>query len=148
MLQFQCILFHPESLPVWGTMLAFFLSQELKISRKKVITCVLGEIFCIGIITSLGYNLFKNIKPLFFISKYQNFDILDTLDFISNSVLMPIGAIFTTVLVVAVIGLTKFSEHIKSDKCWYREYIYQFCMCVMVIPCLLVVLLNATGILK
>ncbi len=124
------------------------ISQELKISRKKAITCVLGEVFAIGIITVLGYSVLKNIKPLFFISKYQNMDILDTLDFISNSVLMPIGAIFTTVLVVAVIGLEKFSEHIKSDKPWYREYIYQLCMSIVVIPCLLVVLLNATGILN
>ncbi len=124
------------------------LSQELKISRKKAIFCVLGEVVCIGVITVLGYSVFNKIKPLFFIEKYQNFDILDTLDFISNSVLMPIGAIFTTVLVVAVIGLEKFSTHIKSGKPWSREFVFQFCMCVIVIPCLLVVLLNATGILK
>jgi NSS family neurotransmitter:Na+ symporter len=74
-------------------------------------------------------------------------DILDTLDFISNSVMMPIGAIITTVLVVCVVGLEKMSAEIKGEKKWYREFTFQFCMSVVVIPCLLVVLLNATGIL-
>ena len=74
-------------------------------------------------------------------------DILDTLDFISNSVMMPIGAIFTTVLVVGVVGLEKFSAEIRGSGKWYREFTFQFCMSVIVIPCLLVVLLNAIGIL-
>ena len=62
--------------------------------------------------------------------------------------MMPIAAIFTTVLVVAVVGLEKFSRQIKTGKRWYREYVFQLCMCVIVIPCLLVVLLNAVGLLK
>ena len=61
---------------------------------------------------------------------------------------MPIGAIFTTILVVAVIGLEKFSKEIRQDKKWYREYIFQLCMCLIVIPCLLVILLNSVGLLK
>ena len=123
-------------------------SQEMRISRSKAILCVLGEIIGIGVVTLMGYSLLSHVHPLAFIEKYRDFDILDTLDFLSNSVLMPIGAIFTTVLVVAVIGLGKFSEHIRSGKPWRREFAFQFCMSVVVIPCLLVVLLNATGLLK
>ena len=123
-------------------------SQELRLPRHKAMFCVVGETLGIGIITLLGYSLLSHIHPLSFIAKYRNFDILDTLDFISNSVLMPVGAIFTTVLVVAVIGLEKFSDHIRAGKPWRREFIFQLCMCVVVIPCLLVVLLNATGIIQ
>ena len=61
---------------------------------------------------------------------------------------MPIGAILTTLLVIAVIGLKKICDEIRTpDKKWYREWIYRFCMVVIVIPCLLIVLLNATGVL-
>jgi len=75
-------------------------------------------------------------------------DILDSLDFISNSILMPIGAVFTTLLVITVIGLKKFCDSIKSSDCpWHREFVYRFCMVVIVIPFLLIVLLNATGLL-
>ena len=122
--------------------------QELQLSRFKATCCAVGEILAVGIIALLGYSRLSHVHPLSFIEKYRHFDILDTLDFLSNSVLMPIGAIFTTVLVVAVIGLEKFSEHIRAGKPWRREFTFQFCMCVVVIPCLLVVLLNATGILK
>lgn len=124
------------------------IGQELKISRKKALTCGILEILAVGIITILGYSVFSKVRPLGFLEHCKNMDILDSLDFISNSVLMPIGAIFTTILVVAVVGLEKFSEQIKTDKKWYREYIYQLCMCVVVIPCLLIVLLNFTGLLK
>ena len=123
------------------------LTQELNISRKKAITINVAEIIAVGTITILGYSVFSKIKPLFFISQYRNMDILDTLDFISNSVMMPIGAILTTVLAVSVIGLEKMSNEIRGDKKWYREFIFQFCMSVVVIPCLLIVLLNATGVL-
>ena len=123
-------------------------SQELRLPRFKAMCCVAGETLAVGVVTLLGYSLFAKVRPLSFIAKYRDFDILDTLDFLSNSVLMPIGAIFTTVLVVAVIGLEKFSEHIRCGRPWRREFIFQFCMCVVVIPCLLVVLLSATGVLR
>ena len=123
-------------------------SQELRLPRKKALALVMLEITVIGIITVLGYSVLSHVHPLCWIEKYRNFDILDTLDFVSNSVLMPVGAIFTTVLVVAVIGLENFSRQIRGEKTWYRQYLFQLCMCVFVIPCLLVVLLNALGILK
>ena len=121
--------------------------QELNIKRSKAIFLNVLEIIIIGVVTVLGYSIWAHVKPLKFIAKYSNMDTLDTLDFISNSVLMPIGAIFTTVLVVAVIGLERMSREICGKKKWYREWVFQFCMCVVVIPCLLVVLLNATGLL-
>ena len=122
--------------------------QELKINRIKALSICLLEVFIIGIVTVLGYSVLSFVKPLSFIGAFANKDILDTLDFISNSILMPVGAIFTTLLVIAIIGLKKFCDEIKTpEKPWYREWIYRFCMVVVVIPCLLIVLLNATGIL-
>ena len=123
-------------------------SQELGVSRRAALLFSMLEILVIGIITVLGYSVLSHVHPLAFIEKYQSMDILDTLDFISNSVMMPVGGIFTTVLVVAVVGLEQFAKHIRTEKPWYREYVFQLCMCVFVIPCLLVVLLNAIGLLK
>ena len=122
--------------------------QELRLSRKKALAYCLLEIAVIGSVTVLGYSVLSDVHPLAFITKYKGFDILDTLDFISNSVLMPVAAIFTAVLVVAVVGLERFSSYVKTGKKWYREYVFQLCMCVIVIPCLLVVLLSAVGLLN
>ncbi len=125
------------------------LMQEMRLPRAKAIALCLAEVVIIGVVTVLGYNVLSHIHPLAFIEQFKGKDILDTLDFISNSVLMPVGAIFTTLLVTAVIGLNKFSGEIKkSCKKWYREWIYHICMIFIVIPCLLIVLLNATGLLK
>lgn len=123
-------------------------SQELGVSRKAALFFCMLETLVIGIVTVLGYSVLSHVHPLAFIEKYQGMDILDTLDFISNSVMMPVAAMFTTVLIVAVVGLEQFSKHIRTEKPWYREYVFQLCMCVFVVPCLLVVLLNAVGLLK
>ena len=124
------------------------ISQELKISRRKAIVCNVVEIIAIGIITVLGYSVFSQVRPLAFLPRCGGMDILDSLDFISNSVLMPLGGIFTAVLVVAVIGLEKFSNEIRTNGKWYREYIFQLCMAVVVIPCLLLILLNSIGMFR
>lgn len=124
------------------------LSQEFKISRKAAIIVGLGEIIVIGVVTVLGYSVLSHIHPLAFIEQYAKYDILDSLDFLSNSVLMPIAGIFTTLLVVAVIGIDKITSEIKGTNKWYRQWTYQFCMCVVVIPCLLIVLLSSVGLIK
>ena len=124
------------------------ISQELRLSRRAALGFCLLEIAVIGVVTVLGYSVLSHVHPLGFIARCRSFDILDTLDFISNSILMPVGAIFTTVLIVAVVGLENFTRHVTGGKKWYRGYLFQLCMCVFVIPCLLVVLLNATGLLN
>ena len=124
------------------------ISQSMGLSRRKALGYVLLEIVVIGTVAILGYSVLKHVHPLAFIAKYKDLDILDSLDFVSTGVLMPIAAIFTTVLVTAVIGLGKFSAQVQGERKWYRRYVFQLFMCVFVIPCLLVVLLNAVGILN
>jgi NSS family neurotransmitter:Na+ symporter len=121
--------------------------QEMHLSRRRAIIFCLGESVIIGVVTVLGYSVLQNVHPLGFIEAFRSKDILDSLDFISNSVLMPVGAVYTTLLVVAIVGVKNICGEIKSEKPWYREYLYRFCMIFVVIPCLLIVLLNATGIL-
>ena len=125
------------------------IGQELKMSRKRAVVLGFVEIVVLGIVTILGYSVLSNVHPLAFIERYKGMDILDSTDFIANNVIMPLGAIFTTILITAVIGLEKFCKEVDpTGKQWKRCSIFQFCMCVVVIPCLLVVMLNSIGILK
>ncbi|MBQ7651545.1 MAG: sodium-dependent transporter, partial [Victivallales bacterium] len=125
------------------------IGQELKMSRRRAVIVGFVEIVVLGIITILGYSVLSNVHPLAFIERYKGMDILDTTDFIANNVIMPLGAIFTTILITAVIGLERFCKEVDpTGKQWKRCSIFQFCMCVVVIPCLLVVMLNSIGILK
>lgn len=122
--------------------------QELHVPRKKSILVCMAEIIIVGSITVLGYSVLSFVHPLAFIEHCKNYDILDSLDFISNNVMMPIAAIFTVILVVGVIGLDKFSAEIKQTSVWRREYMFQFCMGLIVIPCLVLVLLASIGVLQ
>ncbi len=125
------------------------IGQELKMPRKQAVVLSFIEIVVLGIVTILGYSVLSNVHPLAFIERYKGMDILDSTDFIANNVIMPLGAIFTTILVTAVIGLERFCKEVDpTGKQWKRCSIFQFCMCVVVIPCLLVVMLNSIGILK
>lgn len=123
------------------------IGQELKLSRKSSIIYGVIEILVIGTITVLGYSWLSFVHPLSFIQAYAQMDILDTLDFLSNNVIMPFGAIFTTILVVGVYGLEKFCKEVAGNRKWPNRWLFQLCMCVIIIPCLLIILLDSTGLL-
>ena len=123
------------------------ISQELNLGRVlSTLLCML-EVIVIGLLTILGYSVLSGVRPLGLIPGCGNMDILDSLDFLSNNVMMPIAAIFTTLLVVFCIGLDKLCEQgIRGDKKWPREVVFKFCMRFIVAPCLLLVLLNSLGL--
>ena len=122
--------------------------QELKLSRKKAVIWNAVEILGIGTITVLGYSVLSNVRLLFFLpGKPAGMDILDSLDYVSNSILLPIAAIFTTLLVVAVIGINTIVKELKGgERKWPREIVYRFCMRFIVIPALILILLAAVGV--
>ena len=124
------------------------IGQELRLSRKNSIVLGIIEITVVGVVTILGYSVLKGFHPFAFIEAYKNMDILDSMDFVSNNIMMPIAAIFTTALVLGVIGLEKLCDEVGGNVKWYRKFVFQFCMCIVVIPCLLIVLLNSIGVIK
>ena len=127
------------------------LSQEFRISRAKAIVIGVAEIVVIGVITILGYSIWGDFRPLAFIGRTSSDDnILGSLDYVSNYVLMPIGAIFVCLLILLAVGLNRFTGELKSGRKrpWRREYVFRFCMVVLVIPTLLAVLLKASEVLE
>jgi len=80
--------------------------DKTKWNRK--ITCVVVAIFTLlmGIPSSLGFNIWSHIKPL-------GQDLLTFFDFTSNSVIMPIVAFFTCILVGFVIKPKAVIDEVK-----------------------------------
>ncbi len=72
-------------------------------------TCILVTVgaLIMGIPSSLGFGIWSHIAPL-------GMSILDAFDFISNSVMMPIVAFFTCVLVGFIIGPKVISDEVKE----------------------------------
>ena len=66
-----------------------------------IIICGL-EALILGIVCNLGYNAWIGVDPmysLFGIGEYQSSQILDFMDFLSNTILMPIVALLTCIFV-------------------------------------------------
>ncbi len=77
--------------------------DEFKMSRRKSTILVGVVMLILGTLSSLGYGPLGNVKIL-------GMQFLDFFDFITNSVMMPIAAIATCVLVSYVIGIDAIEE--------------------------------------
>ena len=82
--------------------------DELRWPRKGA-TVIVGIIMVIlGSLSSLGYG------PLAFV-KIIGMQFLDFFDFLTNSVMMPIAAFATCILISRVIGVGKIEEEVEAD---------------------------------
>lgn len=107
-----------------------------KTGWKRKPTCITVTIFALllGIPSSLGHGIWSHIKPL-------GMSILDAFDFITNSVMMPIVAIFTCILVGFIIGPKVVSDEVKvTDGTFKSEKLFTI-MIKWVCPIFLIVIL-------
>ncbi|NBK97133.1 MAG: sodium-dependent transporter [Erysipelotrichia bacterium] len=120
------------------------LHDQFSWSRKKGCIAILLLVLVLGIPCSLGFGILDFLQPL-------NMSIFDFFDFMTNSIMMPISAIFTCVLIVKVIGLQIVIDEVESTSKFKRKKVYVFCMKYIVIFGLLIILissvLNALGII-
>ncbi|QYJ05919.1 sodium-dependent transporter [Qipengyuania flava] len=68
-------------------------------SRPKSALIFGGGAFLIGIACLLGYNVWADVRPLGFWSLFENTDILDTVDGFTGKVMLPIGALLTSIFI-------------------------------------------------
>lgn len=96
-----------SSISLMETIVSIFM-DKFKWSRK--FTCILVAVYSllIGIPTSLGFGTLDFIKPL-------GMSILDAMDFISNSVLMPIVAVLTCIFVGFIIKPQAIIDEVESS---------------------------------
>ncbi len=94
--------------------------DELKWSRKKSVVILAGIMFVLGSLSCLGYGPLGNVKII-------GMQFLDFFDFLTNSVMMPIAAIATCLLVTRVIGVDKIEEEMtKENATFKRKKIFVF----------------------
>ena len=120
--------------------------DELGWGRKKS-TVLIGVIMItLGTLSCLGYGPFSSVTIL-------GMQFLDFFDFLTNSVMMPIAAIATCLLVSRVIGVDKIEQEVELDgQPFRRKRIFRF-MIRWLCPVFAAVILassvaNAFGIIK
>ena len=94
--------------------------NELGWSRKKATVIVTVIMLLLGSLSSLGYG------PLDFV-KIMGMQFLDFFDFLTNSVMMPIAAIATCLLVSKVMGIQKVEkEMLLENGTFHRKKVFDF----------------------
>lgn len=88
--------------------------DEIGWSRKKSTVLVGVIMIVLGSLSSLGYG------PLAFV-KIIGMQFLDFFDFLTNSVMMPIAALMTSLLVARVVGVKKIEEEIIHGENTFRR---------------------------
>lgn len=88
--------------------------DELGWSRKKATVIVGAIMLVLGSLSSLGYGPLAGIKII-------GMQFLDFFDFITNSVMMPIAAITTCLLVSKVVGIDRIEEEVELEGASFRR---------------------------
>ena len=110
------------------------LMDKTPLGRKSSTLIVTGATLLIGIPSCLGYGPWAGIKIL-------GMQFLDFFDFISNSVLMPIVAVLTCILIGHVVGTKVIADEVKQNgAAFHREGLHRV-MIRWIAPVLLVAIL-------
>lgn len=107
-----------SSISLLETVVSIILDKTKLGRRPAIIISTIG-IILLGIPSCLGYGPWGHVTVL-------GMQFLDFFDFISNSVLMPIVAITTCILVGHVIGCKFIEEEVESSGAFKRKKLFRF----------------------
>ena len=114
-------------------------------SRTKTTIGVGIGSFLLGVPPILGYSVWSDVT-------IGGMTILDMMDFITNSVLMPILALLTCIFVAWVIGISVISDEVKLSSKFKREKLFnvmiKYIAPILIAAILISSVLNALGIIR
>jgi NSS family neurotransmitter:Na+ symporter len=86
--------------------------EENKGIPRKWASLITGSIaWFIGLATVFSFNVWREVRPLWFVSKFQDMSIFRTLEYLVTSIFIPVGAFMVAVFVGWVI-----SEKLRSNE--------------------------------
>lgn len=112
--------------------------DQLGWSRTKCSLLMGAVILIIGSASALGFNVLSFVSIL-------GMSILDFFDFLTNSILMPIAALATCLLVTRVVGLDKMAQEIGQSSAFKRRKIYNLFMKYLAAVCIGIILISSVA---
>ena len=112
------------------------LEDELHWKRWKCCLLMAGVMLVIGTASSMGYGVWDSVRIL-------GMQFLDFFDFLTNSVMMPIAALATCLLIVRVVGFEKMDKEIELSSAFKRKNLYHFFLKYLAPLCILVILISS-----
>ena len=114
--------------------LASVIMDKFKLKRIPATLIIIAICLAVGMLSCLGYGPWESVTII-------GMQFLDFFDFISNSVLMPIVAVLTCVLIGHVVGTKVVADEVKSGAgSFHREKLHRV-MVRWIAPILLVAIL-------
>jgi neurotransmitter:Na+ symporter, NSS family len=131
------------------------IQDAFKTSRVTAIVVCAIEALVLGVVCNLGYNAWLGIDPmytLFGIGDYQDHQILDFMDFLSNTILMPIVAFLTCIFIGWIIKPKTIVDHVKQSSKFSGEKLFtvmiKYIAPIFVLIIMAFYILDTVGILK
>ncbi len=98
-----------------------WLQQHRQISRARAVTIAAVTAWVLGIGSVLSFNLWSAWHPLGALPLFANKTFFDTIDFVSSNILLPIGAMATSVLVGWRIDRAIVEDELSETKPFARQ---------------------------
>ncbi len=110
--------------------------DQLGLNRHKA-TLLMGVIIILlGSASALGFGAWDFITLL-------GMSILDFFDFLTNSIMMPLAALATCLLITRVVGLDKIAQEVESSSAFKRKKIYNLFMKYFAPICIVLILVSS-----
>lgn len=90
----------------------------------------------LGTASSMGYGLLDFIRIF-------GMNFLDFFDFITNSVMMPLAALATCILILRVVGIDGMEKEIEQSSPFRRKKLYRVFIKYFATICLIIILLSS-----
>lgn len=105
--------------------------------KRNIASVVIGIIIVVlGSFSALGFGMLDFVQIL-------GMSILDFFDFLTNSLMMPIAALSTCILIVYVVGVDKIVEEVETSSKFKRKGIYKFFIKYLAPICILIILISS-----
>ena len=110
--------------------------DELHWSRKKCCGLMVVIMIVLGTASSMGYGLLDFIRIF-------GMNFLDFFDFMTNSVMMPLAALATCILILRVVGIDGMEKEIEQSSPFRRKKLYRVFIKYFASICLIIILLSS-----
>jgi len=128
-----------SSISLMETVVSIF-CDKLHINRKLSCMLVFFISLLVGLVSCFGYSIWSNVKII-------GLQFLDFFDFISNSVIMPIVALFTCILVGYVIKPKTIVEEVETNSVKFKAK-KLFVVVIKYVAPIFIVLILASSVLS
>ncbi len=112
------------------------LEDEMHWGRPKCCLLMAVVMMVVGTTSSFGYGIWDSVKIF-------GLAFLDFFDFLTNSVMMPLAAFSTCILIIRVVGFKKIAEEVECSSAFRRKKLYNFFLKYLAPVCIAIILFSS-----